>query len=90
MYIYIIIATLILFLILQYIDDQRNLRNGKPLSSTPTKITLLFFITIIITVVFHLFWKEEKEYSGGSENVTLKNTYLSKIHEEIEVGLPTF
>ncbi len=92
MYIVIIISSLILFMILQYIDDQKNQRNGKPLTSTGSKLTMLFFITIIITILMHFFWKESKDsvFSGGNQDISVKNTYLSKIDQEIDIGLPDF
>ena len=92
MYIVIIISSLILFIILKYIDDQKNQINGKPLASTGTKFTMLFFITVIMTILVHFFWKESKgiSFSGGNQEVNIKNTYLSKITEEIDVGLPDF
>lgn len=92
MYIVIMMSSLILFMVLQYIDDQKNQRNGRPLASTGTKLTMLFFITIIMTILVHFFWKEtsSSSFSGGNQEMGIKNTYLSKIHEEIDVGLPDF
>ncbi len=92
MYAFIIISSIFLFMILQYIDDQKNLRNGKPQTSTGSKFALLFFITIIITILVHFFWKENKSniVSGGAQINDIKTTYLSKIQEEIDIGLPDF
>ncbi len=88
MYIASIIISIVIYSILQYIDDNRNYRNGKPSSSTTVKISLFFFVLMIVTGISYLFWSNEPTSPtkiGGSQE-----TYLSQIKEEIDVGLSPF
>jgi len=88
MYIVSIIISIVIYSILQYIDDKRNYRNGKPSSSTAVKISLFFFVLMIVTGVSYLFWSNETISAtqiGGTQE-----TYLSQIKEEIDVGLSPF
>ena len=78
------------YLILHYLDDQRTKRQEIPPSSFGTKTILLFFSVIITTILFHLFWKENDVSQSGGEILDVKKTYLSKIDQDIYVGLPDF
>jgi|Laugresbdmm110dd_1035094.scaffolds.fasta_scaffold02042_3 uncharacterized membrane protein YwzB len=89
MYLYIGIVTIVIYLALQYFDDQRNLQLHKPPSSTSLKLAMLFFSFIITTVMFHFFWNlEDTEVNGGYS--APENSHLKYIQQEVEVGLPDF
>jgi hypothetical protein len=93
MYLYIAIVSILLYLLLQYLDDQRNLRLHKAPSSMGTKLAMFFFSFVITTVGFHFFWngssKTNFELEGG-DYVGAENNHLKHIHQEVEVGLPDF
>jgi hypothetical protein len=83
------VVSICVYLILHYLDDQRTKRQQIPPSSFGTKMILFFFSLIITTILFHFFWKESIVQSGG-ETLDVKKTYLSKIDQDVYVGLPDF
>lgn len=90
MYLYIGIVSIIVYLLLQYMDDQRNLKMHKPPSSTSLKLAMLFFSFIITTVGFHFLWNPSNETSIEGEYSAPENHHLKYIQQEVEVGLPEF
>lgn len=91
MYLYIGIVSIVVYLLLQYMDDQRNLKMHKPPSSTSLKIAMLFFSFIITTVGFHFLWNPtgDTDMEGGGYSAP-ENNHLKYIQQEVEVGLPEF
>ena len=91
MYPLIAVVSVISFLLLQYLDDQRTKRNHAPPSSSGSRVALFFFVVVIVTILFHFFWKEStnisKKIRGGDG---MEKSYLSSMKEDIDVGLPDF
>lgn len=90
MYLYILIVSVFLYLGLQYMDDQRNLRLHKPPTSLGMKIAFFFFSFVITTMLFHFFWENPRGDLEGGDYVAQENHHLKHIHQEVEVGLPEF
>lgn len=90
MYYLIGVISICFYLFLHYLDDQRTKRQNIPPSSVGTKVILFFFSLIITTILIHFFWKDNLSSQSGGEIVDLKKTYLSKIDQEVYVGLPDF
>lgn len=78
------------FLFLHYLDDQRTKRNHIPPTTIGTKIVMFFFSVVITTILVHFFWKDQDLSQSGGETVDVKKTYLSKIDQDVYVGLPNF
>lgn len=76
---------------LQYIEDQRIKQQKKLPTSTGSKIALFFFILIVVTILFHFFWKptESRPVKGGA-NYSEDTSYLTKMNQDVYVGLPEF
>ena len=90
MYYLILVVSICVYLILHYLDDQRTKRQNIPPSSFGTKMVLFFFSLVITTILFHFFWKENEVSQSGRETLDVKKTYLSKIDQDVYVGLPDF
>lgn len=92
MYLYIVVAALVLYLVISYLDEQRNLKQHKPPSSVATKVIFGFFSFILAAVGYHLvgpiLGSGSAEMVGGS--LVTENAHLKNIIEEVEVGLPRF
>ena len=96
MYIYIIVTTILVYLILLYLDEQR-VRKQDPITQSPTsKFILGFFAFIISAVGVHLvmgsFNMNMFKKDGGELNPTsiVENAHLKNIHQDVEFGLPNF
>ena len=90
MYYLILVVSICFYLILHYLDDQRTQRQHLPPSSLGTKTILFFFSLVITTILFHFFWKDSNAFQSGGETLDVKKTYLSKIDQDVYVGLPDF
>ena len=90
MYYLILVVSICVYLILHYIDVQRTKRQQLPPSLGTTKAALFFFSLVITTILFHFFWKENEVSQSGRETLDVKKTYLSKIDQDVYVGLPNF
>lgn len=90
MYYLILVVSICVYLILHFIDVQRTKRKQLPPSLGTTKAALFFFSLVITTILFHLFWKENDLTQSGGETLDVKKTYLSKIDQDVYVGLPDF
>ena len=90
MYYLIGVISICFYLFLHYLDDQRTKRQNIPPSSVGTKIVMLFFSMVITTILVHFFWKDNSFSQSDGEVVDLKQTYLSKIDQDVYVGLPNF
>lgn len=93
MYIYIIVSTIVVYFILTYLDEQRNLQLHKPPTSFNTKAALGFFAFIISVIGIYLLYGGlfNGETSGGDiMNNIIENTHLKNINQEVEFGLPSF
>jgi hypothetical protein len=93
MYLYIVLVALVLYLIISYVDEQRNLKQHKPPSGVATKVVFGFFSFILAAGGYYmigpLLGGGGEEVLGGSGLVT-ENAHLKNIIEEVEVGLPKF
>lgn len=93
MYLYILVAALVIYLVISYLDEQRNLKQHKPPSSVATKAIFGFFSFILAAVGYHLLGPliggGEDTVLGGS-GMVVENAHLKNIIEEVEVGLPKF
>ena len=78
------------FLFLHYLDDQRTKRNHIPPTTIGTKIVMFFFSVVITTILVHFFCKDQDLSQSGGEIIDVKKTYLSKIDQDVYVGLPNF
>lgn len=92
MYLYIVLVALVLYLIISYVDEQRNLKQHKPPSSVATKAIFGFFSFILAAVGYHMLGPI---FGGGSADMVggglvTENAHLKNIIEEVEVGLPKF
>ena len=79
-----------LYLFLHYLDDQRTKRQNIAPSTFGTKVIMFFFSIVITTILIHFFWKDQSLSQSGGEIVDLKKTYLSKIDQDVYVGIPNF
>lgn len=72
-------------------EDQRIKQQKKLPTSTGSKIALFFFILIIVTILFHFFWKpsEGRSIKGGHSSME-ETSYLNKMNQDVYVGLPEF
>lgn len=93
MYLYILIVSVVLYIILQFLDDRRNIALHKAPNSTSSKVVLMFLSFILTTVAFYLFWDSAEAVEviklggGGDENIT---NHLDYIDQEIDTGFPDF
>lgn len=88
MYIYITVVSVVLYGILQFMDDKRNAALNKPQSTIGTKIAIFIFTVIITTTIFYLFWDEQ---ANGYDHGELQGqSGLKYINQEIETGFPKF
>lgn len=93
MYLYIGVVTVVMYLLLSYFDDQKNIRANKPPSPVGVKVMLGFFAFIVGAVGVYLLKPViEGMVGGGSDAVVggTENVHLKNILEEVEVGLPKF
>ena len=97
MYIYIAVSTIIVYLILLYLDEQR-IRKQDPMNrSSTSKVVLGFFAFIISAVGVHLvmgsfnFTLLRNQFGGEATASTIvENAHLKNIHQDVEYGLPKF
>lgn len=85
MYIYIAIVTILLYSLLQFMDDKRNESLKRTKSAIGTKIAIFVFTFIITTTVFYLFWDSSALEEGRNTNNDLKH-----INQDINTGFPDF
>ena len=94
MYLYILVAALVIYLVISYLDEQRNLKQHKPPSSVATKAIFGFFSFILAAVGYHLLGPliggSGEGSSVGGSGMVVENAHLKNIMEEVEVGLPKF
>lgn len=93
MYLYILVAALVIYLVISYLDEQRNLKQHKAPSSVATKAIFGFFSFILAAVGYHLLGPligGNGEGSVGGSGMVVENAHLKNIMEEVEVGLPKF
>ena len=92
MYIYIIICSILIYLVLLYLDEQRIRKQHLPPTGTSMKIVFAFFAFILSVVGVHLLTGSFTLFGGSDSNEVLmqENAHLKNINQEVEVGLPTF
>lgn len=93
MYVYIGVVTIVLYLVMSYLDDTRNLKMNKPPSSVSTKVIFGFFSFILAIVSVQLLGPVIFSQRGGDSNsisVIHENAHLRNVLQDVEVGLPHF
>ena len=94
MYLYIAVVTVVFYLVLSYLDDQKNIRAHKPPSPVGVKVMLGFFAFIVGAVGVYLLRPVLENVLGGGAGDAItggqENVHLKNILEEVEVGLPNF
>lgn len=94
MYYYIAISTLLIYFVLAYLDQQRNLRQHKPPTTLAMKLVFAFFACVISIIAFQFFNLAGITSSGGAATAAIsmgsENNHLKNIVADVQVGLPTF
>ncbi len=97
MYIYIAVSTIIVYLILLYLDEQRIRKQDPMHRSATSKLVLGFFAFIISAVGVHLVMGSfnlsllTNQFGGEAGTTTIvENAHLKNIHQDVEFGLPKF
>jgi len=94
-----IVATFIIFYILQNIDDTRNKKINKPVASRNSRIGLYFIIFMIVQIGFYWFKNTSLINGGGGNHIKVEETSNDiensmimsiKDREDIMVGHPNF
>jgi hypothetical protein len=80
MYIYVAVASILLFITVLHFVDKNNLESHKPPLEASTKVGLFILCVIITTVAGTILWDQSIPQEGGSSlNI-----------QEIETGFPEF
>ena len=84
LYLYIAIASIILFLVITHLIDKNNVNSHKPPLTIPLKAGLFVLCFVATTTVFSLMTEE------GPSLITDEPGHLPYINQEIETGFPEF
>jgi hypothetical protein len=94
MYVYVAICSILVYLVLLYLDEQRTRKNHLPPTSISMKFVFAFFAFILSIVGIHLLSGSFTLFGGGSDSMEgvlmQENAHLKNINQDVEVGLPTF
>ena len=94
MYIYVAICSILVYLVLLYLDEQRTRKHHLPPTTSSMKLVFAFFAFILSIVGVHLLNGSLTLFGGDStstEDVLMQeNAHLKNINQDVEVGLPTF
>ena len=95
MYIYVAICSILVYLVLLYLDEQRIRKHHLAPTSVSMKLVFAFFAFILSVVGIHLLNGSFTLFGGGMESheggvLMQENAHLKNINQDVEVGLPTF
>lgn len=94
MYIYVAICSILVYLVLLYLDEQRIRKNHLPPTTYSMKLVFGFFAFILSIVGVHLLNGSFTLFGGASDStegvLMQENSHLKNINQEVEVGLPSF
>jgi hypothetical protein len=88
-----ILSTVVVYLVLQRVDDNRRERKNQPLASWGQRIGLLFFVAIVCFVATYLLENMNEPDTNQSAYVhggSYEKEMLKSIHEPIHTGMPPF
>ena len=100
-YLWAIAAAVVIYLVLQGVDDERNRRQGRPVAGTGQRVMLGFLVVVVCLVIFYMLMGMATAHTpliGGSAAASANgalaatggDAWYKSINEDIRVGLPGF